>query len=72
MKIDWKRIEEYEVQTYASCLITVIPTIIGVEGVAVAFKNSSGKWKLGDGRVCWFDPLYFAYLIPSMVYTEVL
>ena len=62
MKIDWKRIEDYEVQAHASCLVTTVTTIGGVDRLAVAFKTSSGEWQVGNGKICWFEPTYFAYL----------
>ena len=63
MKIDWKRIEDHGVAIYASCLVTTAPYICGTQDLAVAFKSNSGRWKLGNGKVCWFEPTYFSYLI---------
>ena len=62
MEINWKCIKRYKAQDYASCLVTTTPDTIGVGDLTVAFKDRSGKWQLGNGEVCWFDPLYFAYL----------
>ena len=62
MKIDWKRIEDHEIGTLRSCLITQEPDDYAAANLAVAFKVEPGEWKLGNGKVCWFKPLYFAYI----------
>ena len=62
MEIDWKRIEDHQVKSHVSCLVTEIPSRFAVNRLAVAFKNSSGEWQLGNGRICWFEPIYFAYI----------
>ena len=62
MKINWKRVEDHKVVTYSSCLVTLEPPTWTASKLAVAFKNDSGEWKIGNGEVCWFEPVYFAYL----------
>ena len=62
MKIDWKRTDEHEVQAYASCLITKNPSFHTASHLTVAFKTTSGEWKLGNKKVCWFEPTHFIYL----------
>ena len=62
MKIKWKRIKNHEVKTHVSCLVTTQLSHYEVLHLTVAFKTNQGEWKLGNGEVCWFEPIYFAYL----------
>ena len=61
MKVNWKRIDDHEIQTHASCLVSLNPLFPSASHLAVAFLNGSGRWQMGNGEVCWFEPIYFAY-----------
>ena len=62
MKIGLRLIKTHTIQTNVSCLVSKEPSFYGAINATVAFKTESGEWKMGNGEVCWFEPIYFTYL----------
>ena len=61
MEINWKRVDDYGIKINVACLVSLNPYFHSAAHLTVACLTASGKWKIGNGEVCWFEPIYFAY-----------